>query len=486
MATVGLWASVGHSKDTSMPMQWLKAQQKPSTRESHGSTSGPQEHAMPREADMVGVGTGDNSPLSDHSSQRTQSSNGRGDPVFAIGANGKANTRPLKSLEAPGWDGQSELTRRAVVRPESMPPVQRHAGEEPKLAHRFCPWDGTEFRALDVKCPVCGSERRRSPYSGKGEVLQRLLLPAWERVLWKRQPYLDNYTDRTFLESLITNANFSEYDFWRIVRDSVVVAQHLSATVIFLAMFYLTNYNNVQLRWMLFVDVLLGAAGFGAMILTCLYQRWRESGLPSWTAFLVKTGKGVTFETAVFVSAKYIRACFLFLTAIYTLSPILRTLTQTISNDTVAAMTISFLSVHLFSHDYRFVNGRDTAFEGSVALNAAMFVSVLLTSRSASNLHVALLMCCAVEIFALAPRVFRQIRLTSETASVTATVLFFVFALVLLQYLNALLAWIFALSVFSIAFVAPLTFMYIQRYKNKINGPWDEAVPTNKNNKMGQ
>ncbi len=75
-----------------------------------------------------------------------------------------------------------------------------------------------------------------------------------------------------------------------------------------------------------------------------------------------------------------------------------RTLTQTISNDTVAAMTISFLSVHLFSHDYRFVNGKDAAFAGSVSLNAAMFVSVLLTSRSASNLHVALLMCCAVSL----------------------------------------------------------------------------------------
>lgn len=104
------------------------------------------------------------------------------------------------------------------------------------------------------------------------QVLSKLLLPPWERVLWQAQPYDDNYTDRTFLQSLITNENFSEYDFWRIVRDSVVVTQHLSATVIFLAMFYLTNYCYVQLRWMLFVDVLLGAAGCAAMILTTMYK----------------------------------------------------------------------------------------------------------------------------------------------------------------------------------------------------------------------
>ncbi len=48
------------------------------------------------------------------------------------------------------------------------------------------------------------------------------------------------------------------------------------------------------------------------------------------------------------------------------------------------------------------------AFSASVSLNAAMFVSVLLASRSPSNLHVYLLMCAAVEVFALAPRVYRQ------------------------------------------------------------------------------
>ena len=53
----------------------------------------------------------------------------------------------------------------------------------------------------------------------------------------------------------------------RIVRDSVVVSQHCSVTVIFLAMFYLTNYryspplyslSRGQLQgqsWMLFLDL---------------------------------------------------------------------------------------------------------------------------------------------------------------------------------------------------------------------------------------
>lgn len=53
-------------------------------------------------------------------------------------------------------------------------------------------------------------------------------------------------------------------------------------------------------------------------------QSWSDSGLPSLSIFVVRMAKGLTPDKAVSMSAKYIRAWFLFLTAIYTLSPILR------------------------------------------------------------------------------------------------------------------------------------------------------------------
>jgi hypothetical protein len=28
-------------------------------------------------------------------------------------------------------------------------------------------------------------------------------LPPWEKVLWRKQPYPDNYTDPTFLQALV-------------------------------------------------------------------------------------------------------------------------------------------------------------------------------------------------------------------------------------------------------------------------------------------
>ena len=99
---------------------------------------------------------------------------------------------PAESVEAEQMHAQ----------PPTRPKVPLSDGT--MLRHRFCPWDGTEFRHLDTFCTQCGSRRTRSPYSGKQEHLATLLLPPWERVLWKPQPYEDNYVPRSFLDSLVT------------------------------------------------------------------------------------------------------------------------------------------------------------------------------------------------------------------------------------------------------------------------------------------
>ena len=141
--------------------------------------------------------------------------------------------------------------------------------------------------------------------------------------------------------------------------------------------------------------------------------------------------------------------------------------------------------MNLICHDYGWVNGGARAFQGSVSLNAAMFVSVMLASRASSNMHVALLMCAAVEIFALAPRVYRYVKRLSESAHLVVSAVLMLLALVSISAINQAMCLLFAFIVLLDTVVSPLTLLYIQRYKNKINGPWDEAVPTRPNDKMG-
>ena len=71
------------------------------------------------------------------------------------------------------------------------------------------------------------------------------------------------------------------------------------------------------------------------------------------------------------------------------------------------------------------------------------------------------------QVFALAPRVFREVRRTSEFAHHVITFHLFVAAYLLLGALNSLLAFLFVSVIFGISFGCPLLFMHIQRFKNR-------------------
>ena len=65
-----------------------------------------------------------------------------------------------------------------------------------------------------------------------------------------------------------------------------------------------------------------------------------------------------------------------------------QTLTRTISTDTIVATTAYLLLIHLYLHDYNFVNNVTDKLTGSVSLGASVFASVLLASRLRSQAQV--------------------------------------------------------------------------------------------------
>ena len=70
------------------------------------------------------------------------------------------------------------------------------------------------------------------------------------------------------------------------------------------------------------------------------------------------------------------------------LGPAMQTLTRTISTDTIVATTAYLLLIHLYLHDYNFVNNVTDKLTGSMSLGAAVFASVLLASRLRSQAQV--------------------------------------------------------------------------------------------------
>lgn len=95
----------------------------------------------------------------------------------------------------------------------------------------------------------------------------------WERVLWKRKPYPDNFVPDSFLASLSTNresaavsaarrvlthppANFRPYTYWSLVQASWTVSLHLAAIFTFVAVFVRLKERLLDPRLLVWTSVL--------------------------------------------------------------------------------------------------------------------------------------------------------------------------------------------------------------------------------------
>jgi Phosphatidylinositol N-acetylglucosaminyltransferase len=58
---------------------------------------------------------------------------------------------------------------------------------------------------------------------------------TWKRVLYEEFDLDDNYTDATFLQSLVINAEVPQRDYWRVVNDSAAVTQQISIATLAVA-----------------------------------------------------------------------------------------------------------------------------------------------------------------------------------------------------------------------------------------------------------
>ncbi|KAJ4460980.1 putative phosphatidylinositol N-acetylglucosaminyltransferase [Paratrimastix pyriformis] len=154
------------------------------------------------------------------------------------------------------------------------------------------------------------------------------------------------------------------------------------------------------------------------------------------------------------------------------LSPVLSTLTDQFSDDTIAFLSFLLLVARMYTFDYPFVNGDRSTFRGTLATNVGFLTAILLASRLPTTLHVFALLALSTELFVLFPYVRRTVQCYSLEAHLMLTWVLFVLAAALLM----------PISRFGSAAVrglrCPYWLTWLQKFKAEIHGPWDEARVT--------
>ena len=291
------------------------------------------------------------------------------------------------------------------------------------------------------------------------------LLPTtvWKNALYEKQPFEDNYVDPVqFLQEMRKNANLAEYNYNDVVRDTFVVIQQVSIAVIFTNMFAVIVTNQVSLITNVVMNVVT-LASFGI-------------GYAALSNDQSQTHKDEPGASSNFV---WIKQMLVLILMLILLSPVFQTLTVTYSDDTIWALAIISMFVHILATDYDYLNGYHSTYEHNLSVNAATFGSILMASRIRSAMFGGALISFGILCFTLSPILRHMIKKFSLIAHVAVTFsLCGIAAGCLLKM--PLLAVLFTTAVVLICFVIPWFFVKLQKHaKYQINGPWDEAKPQN-------
>lgn len=262
------------------------------------------------------------------------------------------------------------------------------------------------------------------------------------RTLYTASSLPDNHTDdETFLSGLQKNIEFREVSLYEATRGATFLTQELCTVVIFI------------------------------LIYIYLYNEWFDAE----TLFICTSSLAVlgylhykTYYSHDKRCRNDIRTALIFIVFGYQFSPVLYTLTDTISTNTIYTMTFLMLLIHIIFFNY----GVSAAIvSNSLSLNSAVFASVCLASRLSSAYHAFVFMCIAAECFVLFP-IFRN----GIKNSIPLTVILVGISFIALVSLSAITTTLFVFVVFFINVICPFVFVHYQKYKDNIYGPWDEAV----------
>ncbi|KAL6732110.1 hypothetical protein Aduo_002906 [Ancylostoma duodenale] len=181
---------------------------------------------------------------------------------------------------------------------------------------------------------------------------------TWQKILYRRQPFPDNYSggDEQFLSELKKNLSAVKYTYWEAVFGVARLVFHLNLIVLLYITFEYVFAN------VLTADLLAVGLISTSVVLYVVY------------AFIMT-------DTKIDFLDHFYTVVVLFLFG-YATTPAIRTLTDTISTDTIFALSFITALISCVFHDYG-INAPIVSYQLSVS--SGLSSAVFLLSRLNSN-----------------------------------------------------------------------------------------------------
>ncbi|VWU51369.1 phosphatidylinositol N-acetylglucosaminyltransferase, putative, partial [Hepatocystis sp. ex Piliocolobus tephrosceles] len=270
----------------------------------------------------------------------------------------------------------------------------------------------------------------------------------WKKILYEDQGYKDNYVHNSFLNSLLTNFGV-KYNYFHVCH-SMLCVNHQIIVVLFLVLSYYCIDNNIT------SDKFIYTVNITIIILKeiLIYSEHHS------------------FNNAF----KNILDTIIIIGIIWILSPVLMSLTQTYSSDTVYLVSILLLLTHLMFHNYGFIyekNENINIFDAT-SLSCVVIASVILGSRLESVEQVFSFISFSSVLFFYFPFIAQTIAL--KNINYYNYGLFPFLMIILSIYIKLLSVTLFYVNLIGHMFlllIVPAFFVKKHNLRTKLEGPWD-------------
>nr|BAN64938.1 hypothetical protein [Babesia bovis] len=292
--------------------------------------------------------------------------------------------------------------------------------------------------------------------SACGTVKEISMLP-WERVMYKRQAYPPNYVSSDFLRGLSENGS-NCYTLWDLCPKTMMLTQHCSTMLLMARMFLLIKDDVIPLEY-------VEGAAVPAIISFCIVMYLTK-------ATLTDRFQHIRFALKVHFTLQI-------------LQPVLQTLTSSFTYDTIYALAIMVSLISIFTQDYGITGNEEIYVKSAdtLPMNCLIVVAILISSRFGCSQKATAYMQLYVMTFMMLPLLQRFMMTHNHTKLVYLMTLGIIILTSWCLYCyHIALVPVYMLGNIIVNVIGPLVYIYAQKYKRNVSGPWNpDQVPHNRN-----